>query len=361
MAKKAVFNIPTGASARVHIIDTQFRMSNMAVNYLLTPGVDGFETLPPLAAWSFLVESARGQKVLFDLSFPPNPAAYPPATLELIKGANVTMEGDKHVADVLKANNVDPSEISSVIWSHYHFDHIGDVTTFPKTTELVVGPGFKDAYLPGYPSQPDTWLEERHFEGRTLREINFTEQKKPLTIGAFRAFDFFGDGSFYLLDTPGHTIGHLAGLARTTTSPDTFIFMGGDVCHHGGEIRPSQYLSIPPSVQFPASDPAWARASVCPGAAQFHALNIRRGRKPDEPFFDPVLVVDMDKAVRTIRDSQAADAHSDVFFIFAHDMEIERVVDFFPKPANDWKEKGWKEKTQWNFLADLTAAANASK
>jgi hypothetical protein len=36
--------------------------------------------------------------------------------------------------------------------------------------------------------------------GRNLREISFSDDFK---IGSFRAHDFFGDGSFYLLDTPG--------------------------------------------------------------------------------------------------------------------------------------------------------------
>ncbi len=68
-----------------------------------------------------------------------------------------------------------------------------------------------------------------------MREIDFQE---PLTIGSFSAVDFFGDGSFYLLNSPGHAIGHMSGLARTSTNPDTFIFMGGDLCHHGGQMRP---------------------------------------------------------------------------------------------------------------------------
>lgn len=198
--------------------------------------------------------------------------------------------------------------------------------------------------------------------GRTVQEINFSEQNPSvMEIGALRAFDFFGDGSFYLLDTPGHDHGHLAGLARTTTNPDTFVFMGGDLCHHGGEIRPSPYLPIPGDVSFPVPDSIRSRISTCPGAAQFHELNVRRGRKTDEPFFDPCLAIDVGQATQTIRDAQVADAQSDVFFVFAHDATIQEAVDFFPLSANDWKEKGWGEKSRWNFLADLTlAAASAS-
>jgi len=48
--------------------------------------------------------------------------------------------------------------------SHWHFDHIGDITTFPGSTEVVVGPGFKDAFLPGYPAKPDSPVREKDFE-----------------------------------------------------------------------------------------------------------------------------------------------------------------------------------------------------
>jgi hypothetical protein len=37
--------------------------------------------------------------------------------------------------------------------------------------------------------------------GHTLRKIDFSST--TLAIGGFAAVDFFGDGSFYLLDVPG--------------------------------------------------------------------------------------------------------------------------------------------------------------
>ena len=181
MTSKLSFTVPAGSSAKVHIIDTKMRMCGMPANWLLTPDVEGFATIPPFAAWSFLVESSGGQKVLFDLSFPPDATTYPPPVHDLIKP--ISFDGERyHVADILRRNGVDPAEIGSVVWrqvnrvcntsdiiltelvSHHHWDHIGDITTFPTSTEIVVGPGFQDAYLPGYPTQPDTWLEERHFE-----------------------------------------------------------------------------------------------------------------------------------------------------------------------------------------------------
>ena len=67
-----------------------------------------------------------------------------------------------------------------------------------------------------------------------------------LKICQFLALDFFGDGSFYLLDVLGYTTGHISGLARV--APEIFIFFGGDVCHYGGSFLPSQRAPIPSNI-----------------------------------------------------------------------------------------------------------------
>jgi hypothetical protein len=33
---------------------------------------------------------------------------------------------------------------------HWHFEHIGDMSTFPSFTKIIVGSGLRDAMLPGY-------------------------------------------------------------------------------------------------------------------------------------------------------------------------------------------------------------------
>jgi hypothetical protein len=72
--------------------------------------------------------------------------------------------------------------------------------------------------------------------------VTFSEEGKGsggkiVGIGGFRSYDWFGDASFYLLNTPGHTVDHLSALARTTamgsgngdgnrTDESTFHFHG---------------------------------------------------------------------------------------------------------------------------------------
>jgi hypothetical protein len=76
------------------------------------------------------------------------------------------------------------------------------MSLFPPLTEIVVGPGFKAApqLLPGFPKKLDSPVLVSDFAGRQLREIDF--EVSGLEIGGYRAFDFFGDGSFYLLGRP---------------------------------------------------------------------------------------------------------------------------------------------------------------
>lgn len=185
-------------------------------------------------------------------------------------------------------------------------------------------------------------MKEEDMAGRKVREIDFDS---GLKAGPFPAHDFFGDGSFYLLDTPGHWTAHVAGLARTSTGPDTFIMMGGDLVHHGTEMRPSPYTPIPDSL--PQS------VSTAQSGAWFREIHARTGRRADQAFVEPSLFEDEHLVMQTIQRAQVADAQDNVWFVFAHDSSLFGSVDVFPQPANAWKEKGWKEKVEWKFLADL--------
>lgn len=116
MVSQAHFEIPPGATAQVHIIDSTWRMSGMPASYLLTPDIDGLDTLPPIASWSFLIQSSKGQKALFDLSGPPDLTSISPVILNQVNEVGVQIEVRTHVAEILKEHGVDPSEIESVIW-----------------------------------------------------------------------------------------------------------------------------------------------------------------------------------------------------------------------------------------------------
>lgn len=260
------------------------------------------------------------------------------------------------VADILQKSNVDVKggAIDAVIWSHHHLDHTGNMATFPGSTQLIVGPGFKDGLMPRFPVNPESHMLESDFEGRKVVEVGF----EGLKIGGFRANDYFGDGSFYLLDAPGHAIGHLCALARVTE--DTFIFMGADACHHGGEFRPTEYLLIPEEVNPGAVFDHASPRGFCPRSL-FEKLTPH-----NKPFYQASenAAYHYAKIEDTIMKLEAFDAAENVWVVIAHDrslLEPEIGVEFFPTGTlNSWKKDDLAEKTRWTFLKDFEVAAKAA-
>jgi hypothetical protein len=99
---------------------------------------------------------------------------------------------------------------------------------------------------------------------------------------------------------------------------------------------------------------------VCPGHL-FESLNVSRGRKKDEPFFDVArgegaIALNPDEVEITIKKVQHFDVRQDIFVIFAHDGSLKGIVDLFPKSANNWQEKGWARDGKWAFLKDFGEA-----
>lgn len=99
------------------------------------------------------------------------------------------------VVDLLSKGPVSPSSIHTIVFSHLHFDHVGDSTKFPHAT-LVAGPGSKAASTPGFPVNIGSPFESAPIQHAHYQELSF-ENDKWTPLGPFsRAHDFFGDGSF---------------------------------------------------------------------------------------------------------------------------------------------------------------------
>lgn len=324
---------------------------SLDISPFLKPIYKGKEHLT-CPAFSFLIEHKSGKKILFDLGVRKDWGNLVPSTAKHIKELGWTVKVDKNIAEILTEHGVEPESIESVIWSHHHWDHNGDMTTFPGTTELVVGPGFKGQYLPGYPTNKDAAVLQSDFDNRNVREIDIASEGKGLKIGRFEAYDYFGDGSFYLLHTPGHSVGHICGLARTSTSPPSFVLMGGDACHHGGEFRPSDYLPLPKEIK---PSPIAHLSPACPG----HLLQqMHREKSATTPFYQltETFAHDTKVAEWTISGLQEFDASDEVFIVLAHDESLVNFIEFYPKCINDWRKEDYANKARWRFVGDYEEA-----
>lgn len=119
MPQQPAFDVPAGAAAKVSIIDSTLRLSNMKASYLMTPNLPGLDTLAPLTTWCFLVESPTGKKTLFDLGVPPDyDSSFTPAIQTKLRSSGWEIKVEKHVADSLKEGGIDLRTINSVVWRY---------------------------------------------------------------------------------------------------------------------------------------------------------------------------------------------------------------------------------------------------
>jgi hypothetical protein len=149
----------------------------------------------------------------------------------------------------------------------------------------------------------------------------------------------------------------MCGVARHTNEgeEDTFIFMGGDTAHHGGESRPTAYLSLPKELN-PSSVAAFQ--GVCPGRV-FEAIHPqKRGDTPYHELTDGVPF-DKEEANRSIGGMQEFDAAENVLVVIAHDGSLlhpEAGMEWFPEGTQkDWK-KDLARKARWGFLREFEKA-----
>lgn len=240
--------------------------------------------------------------------------------------------------------------VSSAIWSHHHSDHRGDLAAFPSSTEIIVGPGFTKAYLPPYPTNAASSIAESELKGRHLRELDLTSF--TLKVRNFPAHDFFGDGSFYLLSAPGHTVSHLCGLARVSTTPSpSFVFMGGDCAHYAAIFRPTEYVPLPK--ELPTIPGSRFGVAPCPGAWLEECIHPKKSATEPFIYANPSVNEDPQEAKRSVSAMQEFDASPDVLVCISHDAGLLGHLDFYPKTLNDWKAKGMKQAVHWNFCGDF--------
>ncbi|KAM5349467.1 hypothetical protein ACJ41O_005972 [Fusarium nematophilum] len=336
----------------VSIIDSTSNITAPSGRFM-EPALPGLETMV-VPAFAFLIHNTKMDRtVLFDLGVRKDWQNLPAPVVARLKAAGFAVETVKGVREILEEHGEDASAIEAIIWSHGHFDHTGDPSTFDSNTALVLGPGSKAKLLPGYPSDEKGPVLESDFAGRQVREISSEEFN--LKIGRMPAVDYFGDGSFYLLDAPGHCQGHMCGLARLTSQPDSFILLGADCIHHAGELRPNKWTPLANDI----SPNPLRGTSFCPCDVADRLLPRGEMRTP---FFKPTEKgVHEDSAVaqETIERVQELDALDNVLLAVAHDPVLLDVVDFYPRKVNAFMEKGWKQKSQWLFLKDLVPATEA--
>ncbi|KAJ6780906.1 hypothetical protein PWT90_03981 [Aphanocladium album] len=364
---------PSANTVLVRAVDTESKMVCNA-DAFVQPTIAGHEKLN-FTTMCFLIEhqSRSGtEHVLFDCGMRKDFWNCTPVVQSTIGSFVPGIEVARGVDEILTDKGFDLSNLKAMVWSHWHWDHIGDGAKYPHSTDIVVGPGFTKNFVPGWPKDPKGKIPASSLEGHRIHELDF-----PLEVGGFRAHDYFGDGSFYLLDVPGHAVGHICGFARTT--PETFVFMGGDCSHYAGMIRPTQYVPMPETIPADQLDHHFPPACPCSAFTALHPL-VSGGSCGDhteasaearsQPFYDvsrnPNGAYEFgDLAQDSVDKVKILDAQENVFVCLAHDGALCEVLPLFNNNAkaviNDWKVRGYKDQTRWTFLNELPRDGNPGR
>jgi N-acyl homoserine lactone hydrolase len=160
--------------------------------------------------------------------------AFPDLKLQFVFSCYVIKHGDEYMlwdtghamtmpnvapktslVDQLAKIDVKPDQIKYVGISHYHADHTGQVSSFPKAT-LLIGTREWDAISAPKPAEG---VNFKPFESW----IKGDSKVEPLPLGLDK--DVFGDGSVIILRTPGHS-SLLVKLAQTGP-----VILSGDAVH----------------------------------------------------------------------------------------------------------------------------------
>ena len=135
------------------------------------------------------------------------------------------MQVPEDVVEALRKGNLDPADITYVGISHALIDHIGDPTRFPTATYLLGG----EAQTLLDPDTKD--LAIKLLNALPKERTKFLDLSSAPALGPFaHALDFYGDGSLYIVDAPGHLPGHINVLARTSAD-GSWVYLAGDSAH----------------------------------------------------------------------------------------------------------------------------------
>jgi glyoxylase-like metal-dependent hydrolase (beta-lactamase superfamily II) len=190
---------------------------------------------------SFIVVYKRGKnghttRALFDLGLRREPSLYTPHIQKHL-GNRQPMHHLPDVRQSLLNGGLDPSTVDEVILSHVHWDHIGTPSDFPHA-KFFVGSGSLNITkngLKGHMSHSN--FQADLFDGLQTEEFPdpsaLTTQGVPVgtwrVAGGFSILDFSGNGTVYVVDTPGHLPGHVSLLCKI--GQGRWVILVGDACH----------------------------------------------------------------------------------------------------------------------------------
>lgn len=182
----------------------------------MVPFAEGRVTIPCPA---YLIQHERGL-VLFDTSLTPLACDDPVAVYgDALEHISVFYEPEQKLEYQLNALGYSTGDVTHVITSHSHFDHVGGLYLFPDARHFIGENEIRYAFWPDPPG-------ENFFSGAPFEPLR---GKDWTYIPQHVDYDIFGDNSVVILSMPGHTPGNLSLLVRLPSGRN--VILTGDTAH----------------------------------------------------------------------------------------------------------------------------------
>ncbi len=151
------------------------------------------------------------------------------------------------VVKLLEAHGLTPMDVTTIIVTHFHADHVAQLNLFPNAGFIARASAWKStktrSLLQNMRHANFSCLVPDDFEQR-LRDVEaIAKTEAPLGLGW--GWDLFGDGSALGIDLPGHAEGHF-GVCFPKLQPP--LLYGVDVQWHGQAIAQDRLPGFPSSL-----------------------------------------------------------------------------------------------------------------
>ncbi|EAT87915.1 hypothetical protein HBI56_092930 [Parastagonospora nodorum] len=179
--------------------------------------------------WAFYIEK-QGRHMLWDLGLDEDRSNYTPWVNKYMLDEVNHVGPRRTIVRQLSERGVRAEQIDTVLFSHAHWDHCRPIRdVFPNAT-AVFGPGTVAGCSPGHLKDINLQWDGRFFDPERATE-KLEELSGPWQqFGPFeKAMDYFGDGSFWIIQAPGHMPGNCLAVARLESGH--WVCLGSDCCH----------------------------------------------------------------------------------------------------------------------------------
>ncbi|KAL1961884.1 hypothetical protein VTN77DRAFT_964 [Rasamsonia byssochlamydoides] len=169
--------------------------------------------------WTFYIyNEAKDRRILWNLGMGSNNEEYTFIVNVVWDEVNPTGPRESIPEQLRRRVNITADQVDSVVFSPTAtriLTTVGPFETRSQTRRAFFGPGTIECCSPGHLVDQSFQWDGRFFDPTNATERWETLQGPWVKFGSFeKTMDFFGDGSFWVIQAPGHMPGNLCAFAR---------------------------------------------------------------------------------------------------------------------------------------------------